>query len=424
MNKPHLVHPKYKWYGVFVCSLGALFYCYEYLLRIEPSVMVPQLMESFQINAQGLGWLVGMYYYAYTPMQLVVGISTDHFGPRKVLVTALFLCAAGSLLFGLSNNLYLAGFGRLLVGAGSAFAFVCALKLASLWLAPRYFALFAGLTTALGMLGAMFGDIGLHKAVINFGWHNVLMMSAIVGAILVPIFLVSIVDRNAAHTKTSDSIKDLISGLYAMMKSHQMWFNGLIGCMLYLSLSAFGEMWGIPYLDSFKGINREMAVQLNSLIFFGWLVGSPLSGWISDCVKSRRRPLMVGNLLAAACILVILFVKFKNPWIYALFLFLLGLFASVEILCFAVARESTSLRQTATAIGFTNMVIMFGGMVMQPLVGILLDYFWGGAYSNGARVYTNLDYHKTLIIVPCALVAAAVLSYFLKESYRDEKTSA
>lgn len=30
-----------------VCALAAIFYCYEYLLRISPSVMSQQLMQAY-----------------------------------------------------------------------------------------------------------------------------------------------------------------------------------------------------------------------------------------------------------------------------------------------------------------------------------------------------------------------------------------
>lgn len=420
MQKTHLIHSKFKHYGIFVCALGALFYCYEYLLRIAPGVMVPELMQSFHIGAEGIGWLVGMYYYAYTPMQAAVGISTDYLGPRKVLVTALVLCSVGSLFFGLSDNVIIAAFGRLLVGMGSAFAFVCAMKLASMWLPQKYFALFAGLTTAMGMLGGMFGNIGMQYAVEAFGWHEVLIMGAVIGAILIPLFWFSVVERNpilSPHHRMSDSLNGLLTGFLKMFRNPQMWMSGIIGCMMYLSLSAFAEIWGVPFLASFNNITHQEAADLNSMVFFGWLIGSPFSGLLSTYLKSRRIPLIVGNLLAALCILILLFVKFDQSWAIGSLLFFFGFFASNEIQCFAVANESIPLSQAATAIGFINMLIMMGGMVMQPLVGHILDFVWGGTYLNGIRVYSTLDFHKALIIIPVAMIFAAILSMRLKETY-------
>ena len=107
-----------------ICLIGAIFYCYEYLLRIEPSVMVTDLMKQFSVVATGFGFITAAYYYAYTPMQLFVGVLIDRYGTRLMIGIGIITCAAGSFLFSVSSSVYVAAFSRLLIGFGSAFAFV------------------------------------------------------------------------------------------------------------------------------------------------------------------------------------------------------------------------------------------------------------------------------------------------------------
>ncbi len=45
-----------------ICGLGAVFYCYEYLLRISPSVMTHELMVMYDLTATEVG-LFSAYYY-------------------------------------------------------------------------------------------------------------------------------------------------------------------------------------------------------------------------------------------------------------------------------------------------------------------------------------------------------------------------
>ena len=45
--------------------LVAVYYFYQYALRLAPSVMIPQLTESFGVTALGVSTIVGMFYYAY-----------------------------------------------------------------------------------------------------------------------------------------------------------------------------------------------------------------------------------------------------------------------------------------------------------------------------------------------------------------------
>lgn len=81
-----------------ICGLAAAFYCYEYLLRITPGLMVEHLQMAFShgggpLDATKIGHLSAFYYYAYTPMQLPVGLMMDRYGPRYILTIAVLSCA-------------------------------------------------------------------------------------------------------------------------------------------------------------------------------------------------------------------------------------------------------------------------------------------------------------------------------------------
>ncbi len=212
--------------GWAICGLGALFYCYEYLLRIEPSVMVPELMRKFQLSAEEFGFITSLYYIAYTPMQIVVGMMTDIMGPRKMLTIAVLICALGSLLFGSTDLVWLAGTGRFLVGFGSAFAFVGVLKLAAIWLPSSRFALFAGLATALGMIGAMMGVVQLSSLVETLGWEKTVFVGTVIGFLLVPVIWLVVRDTHGdpefMEPLERVTFREALSGVWLIAKNIQM----------------------------------------------------------------------------------------------------------------------------------------------------------------------------------------------------------
>lgn len=408
----------------FICILGGVYYCYEYFLRITPSVMSNELMNYYHLNATQLGNLSGMYYYVYAPMQLVVGLMMDRYRPRIVLTLACLFCALGSFLFAISPDVLVAQIGRLCIGFGSAFAFVGALKLATVWLPHQRFAMFAGLITSLGMLGAISGDVVLTRLVHLFSsWQESVFISAGLGVILAAVLFFVIRDRSTSESQREEGISLglLIKQLGKICASRQLWINGVIGCLLYVPLSAFAEMWGIPFLKEAHGFSSSEAAWAISLVFLGWAVGGPIAGWMSDRLfKARRVPLMIGSFLAAAAAVSVIYGDAAHTQIDVA-LFVLGVLSGVQVIVFAVGRELSSRIAPATAVAFTNMVVMVGGMILQPAMGMVLDFYWSKGphefLEGGVRSYSTDMYQHALLAMPIGMLLAMVLAYCLRESY-------
>jgi len=165
----------------FICGIGMLFYCFNYFLRVSPSVMQNDLMQNLHITAYQFGNLAAFYYYAYTPMQISVGMIYDRFGARFVLFFACLVAITGLATFIMADTLTIASLGRFLIGLGTAFAYVGVLKLALLWLPPNRFAAVAGLTSAFGMSSAIFSNFYLTKFVHLLGYKSALYTALFVG---------------------------------------------------------------------------------------------------------------------------------------------------------------------------------------------------------------------------------------------------
>ena len=406
----------------FVCALATFFYMYEYLLRIEPGIMVKDLREYFAMGAGGVGLLVSMYYWAYTPLQLVVGLITDRFGARRVLLLAILGCVIGVFLFGLTPHFWLAAFARFLMGAGSAFAFVGALKLGSDWLPRKYFSFFVGICTSCGMLGAMFGETAMSWVVDHLGWHPVIVDSIWLGIILFAIFFFFIYEKHElTDQKKPDSplnFKLLGQSLLKIVRGRTLIQAGFIGCSLYMSLSVLAEQWGNTYIQKVLGANAQTASYFVDMIFFGWFVGSPLHGYLSEKLASRKRILSWGCALSIFSILpVIIWPTDLSHWELGALLFLFGFFCSSEINCFAVAHDLVERRLTATAVGLMNAMVMVSGMILQPLFAFLVDYFSVEHPTVHTSVmYSVTDYQRALWMIPIFLAARRLLSPCLSKT--------
>ena len=56
---------------------GALFYAYQFALRVSPSVMASELMQTLSLDAAGFGLLASFYYYGYALFQVPAGSLLD-----------------------------------------------------------------------------------------------------------------------------------------------------------------------------------------------------------------------------------------------------------------------------------------------------------------------------------------------------------
>ena len=415
--------------GWLICGLGAVFYSYEYLLRIAPSVMEHSLRSHFNLSATGFGFLSSIYYFAYVPMQLPVGVFLDRYGPQRLLTFACFICVVGTFLFTSTPIYWVAALGRFLMGFGSAFALVGVLKLATIWLPENRLAMAAGMTSALGPIGAMLGDNFLEMFVEHIGWIKTLNATAFFGIGLTIVLWFGIHDKQGRHRQhgTVSTLKNGMIDLGIIIRNKQIWVNGMYGCLVYLPTTVFAELWGIPYLMHAHGMSAHAAGVANSFLFLGFILGAPLMGYISDRLGRRKFPMLFGAAGAAILMMVILYMPGLSESNIQYLMFVLGLLYSAQAIVFAVGRELSPGEAAGTAMAVTNMIVMLGAMFLQPLVGRLLDFslskhlgdaaITGTAVNNLQRLYSVDDFQFALSIIPLGILIASILTFFLKETH-------
>lgn len=105
-----------------------IFFCYQYVLRILPNLIMPELTLRFGLNATQLGSFASCYYIGYVACHIPLGIAFDRFNGKRVALFAILLTMAGLLPIIYQANWYLVVIGRLLIGAGSSAAIVGAIQ--------------------------------------------------------------------------------------------------------------------------------------------------------------------------------------------------------------------------------------------------------------------------------------------------------
>jgi MFS family permease len=412
------IGPYLPWLMVFAATM---FYCYESLLRVAPSVMRLEIMHNYKIDAGTFSSLIAFYYYIYAPMQLFVGVLMDRYGPRLLLTMAAFACSIGTYAFVATEVLVIGEIGRLLIGFGSAFAFVGVLKIASLWLPENKFALISGITMALGMVGGLLGDTAVTSLVTYEGWKLASVHAAIVGLLIMLFLFIVIRDNRDMPNDDTDSenssFEEVLSGLWSLLKSPQSWVVGIVGCLMWFPISIYAEAWGVGHLQDVLGYTREDSSHAVALIFLGMACGGPLAGLISDYIKQRKLVIFTGAALTFVISSAIIYMPGLSKNAVLVLSFLFGFFNAPQVLVFPMAKEISDKHAVGSALAVTNMFVMMAG-VIQPVTGYLLRYMGPSSIVNGAPIYGMGAYQVALAIIPISLLATMILVCFARETYK------
>ncbi len=408
--------------ALFIWALAALAFGYAFFQRVAPSVMVEDLMRDFGANATVLGQLSALYFYPYALLQPPLGALLDRFGARLMLTVAVALAAVGTLAFALAPTLWLAYVGRFLIGAGSAVGFIGSMALAARWFSPSRFAAMAGLAMFVAMLAGIGGQAPLAAVIDHLGWRTTMAWSGLFAVALCVMTILFV--RNApgdnrlispATSHSGGGANILVSLAYAAGRG-EIWRIALVAMAMTGPLLAFGGLWGVPYIMTAYGLERATAAGLVSATLFGWAVGAPLAGWLSDAIGYRKRVLVVAAGINCGLIATLVFMPgLPLPATVAL-MFGLGAAGAAMSVSFALAHEVTPHEYHGAVTGLVNGMTVLSGAVLQPLIGLALDLAWDGRMAGGIRVYTATDYRTAFLSLLAWGLMGLVLAFTLRET--------
>jgi MFS family permease len=412
------------WLPWLTWGLGALLFCYAFFQRVAPSVMIDSLMRDLAVGGALLGNLSAFYFYAYASLQIPVGLMVDRWGPRRVLSISAAFGAVGSVVFASAESLNAAYLGRLMIGAGAAFAFVGSLKLATAWFPTSRFAQLTGMTMMAGMIGGIGGQAPLAALVEATNWRTTLVGAATAGALIGAAIWLIVRDRppsdageetskiRASHADTRMNL-GMLQGLKRVLRSPQNWLIALSCAVMTAPMLAFAGLWGVAWLMQTRGLERPEAAATTSLLLIGWAIGSPVAGWLSDRV-GRRKPILQASMgLGLVALSGIIYLPgLSMPLLAALFV-ISGMCFGAMAVGFAMARTANSTEVTGAAYGFVNMAVTGTGAIFQPLIGWLLDLQWTGEMLAGARVYSLETYTYALTSLPVFLAIGLLSTLFV-----------
>jgi MFS family permease len=384
------------------------FYFLEYAVRSSPAVMIPQLAKAFGVSTLGVSDILGTYYYTYSTASLVAGVLLDRLGAKYVVSIGMAILGIGCLLF-IDPQVGAGYLGRLLQGAGSAFAFTGAVYLASHGLPARRLATAIGVTQCVGMLGGTAGQLVVGRWIAGGLSLPQYWGRAGVVVLLVAIGLWWITPKESPSSAGGKASGGILATYKIVFSNPQSYLCGLAAGLLFVPTTVGDMVWGVRFFETDKSFAFADAVFAISMVPLGWVFGCPLLGWLADRF-GRRKPVYLGG----AAVMLIGFVQL----LYAptllpswLTLFILGVASGAAMIPYTIIKEVNPDEVKGSATGAINFLTFAVTAAIGP---IFAGQF--GKTLGSPSIDAGLHFRHAGLFWIGILIAALVVGSLLRET--------
>ena len=161
----------------------------------------------------------------------------------------------------------------------------------------------------------------------------------------------------------------------------EVWKISFVALTLSGPMLTLGGLWGTPYLIVAYDLSRPYAAFLMSLLLFGWAVGAPAAGWLSDRLGRRKPILIAGSVILCLMLFLLIFIPHLPLAAAVVIIIIIGLSGGSMATCFALVRDVLPDRITGAATGIVN------ALRWRPELcsSLLLDCFWTSRLQTTQR---------------------------------------
>ena len=389
--------------------LTAVFYFWQYMMRSAPAVMVPELSTAFGLTAVGVASLVGLFYWAYAPFSLVAGVCMDQLGPRKVVPLGAATVAVGAILFS-TGDPTLGSVGRFMQGAGGVFALIGAVYLVTTYMPVSRAATLIGVTQMFGMAGGSAGQFIVGPVIAGGAtWDRFWLFMGVIGLPIALLLFLLIPRRQPSAGKAAAGLGPALRAMGTVFMNPQSILCGLIAGLIFVPTTIFDMVWGVRYLQEAHDLPYAVSVLRSASVPFGWIIGCPLLGWLTDRI-GQRKPVVIGaSLVLLAALALILFMPAGTFPPYSLGL-VAGIASGAAMIPYTIIKEANRPEHAGTATGVINFVNFATTAILGPLFASRLM----AASSGGEREVAH--YQSTFMPLLFGVALAILLTLLLRET--------
>lgn len=385
--------------------IGVSFVLFQFFLQLSSGLVIGAIMHDMQLSGFTAGLLSSSFYIIYTGLQIPVGILFDKTNTRLLLSINVLICSIGCFIFAASTGLMGLFLGRLLIGSGSAFAFIGLSHLLRKHYPLKQFAFMIGLSETLGFITTVIGMLVMGALVTQWGWRGFINTAGLIGLLIAYLCLKHIPEEKHSVTSKTHYLQQLLQIIY----TGKAWINGLFVGLTFTVVTVFGALWSVPFIQIKLNCSVQQASVICALFFLGTALSCPLFGFLSTRFKKRKPLLLISCLSTTLWFLLLLYIPSTSHTLMGGLMFMMGVCCGAYMLAYTIANELAPADSLSTCTGFTNMLAVITTPLLQPLIGYQLDAL------NPTGLYTLENYQMALLTIPTSLVLASILALFLPE---------
>jgi len=236
-----------------------------------------RIIGEFHTDKEGFGGIIAVFRYSYAAVQFFGGWIVDAFGARLIFPSAVGVWSLAGLLTGLATTLPGMSMCRLLLGAGEAFNWPCALKVTERMLEPKDRPLANGIFNSGTALGAILAPVVVTILTLRYGWRSAFYVTGALGFFWIVLWFLITRGRSAAMAGAPVDLHSVPSILGRIAMRRDFWLLAAVAVIVN-SVSYFLADWIPLYLKTERGFGFGTGNALSMLIYGGLDAGNLLTG--------------------------------------------------------------------------------------------------------------------------------------------------
>jgi predicted MFS family arabinose efflux permease len=370
--------------------------------RTLPAIVANAIEAEFHLSAQAIGFFAGAFHLSFGLMQLFVGVALDRYGPKWTVSVFFSVAVAGAILCAAAPNFSVLIAGQILLGIGSAPAFLAVLLFIAQIYPPNRFTSISGYAMSFGGLGMLATATPLAFVVQTWSWRASFVLLSLGSVLALVATFLLVRDHRRAGAK-AETLGTAFKQATLLFKAPQTAGILVLGAITYSSMLALRGLWIVPLFVQRHHFTLVQAGNVVLVLSIAMLLSPMLFGRIDPGVRWRRQLIVAGALVSAALILALGWAQSRSPAFDIALTLAIGLVSGFIILQYADVRASYLPEVTGRALAIFTMSMFLGVALVQWLTGMVAGFVIERGHEPLFAVHVTLG--LLLVAASAAFVA-------------------